>query len=253
MSEGPEFHPEHIETSVPVEQEPPLDIHKPKPVHNWREFLSEIGVIVIGVLIALGLEQAVEAWHWHEIVVEQREALRIEVGDLRAAMRQRLELEPCFVERLADVKEIIRRHDAGEPLGIVAPFGRPLYGSTERPIWDVAVADQSLAHMALDEKRRFIAAYRWVSIYQRITEDERAAIRTLQSLNHADKLTPADWSAMRDAYEHAVETHGIITGSWRQWIAPLDALAAPVPRISVRHTPPVEAFCTPMITGRTES
>jgi hypothetical protein len=38
-----------------------MDIHKPKPIHNFREFLSEIGVIVCGVLIALILEQAVEA------------------------------------------------------------------------------------------------------------------------------------------------------------------------------------------------
>ena len=33
-----------------------MDIHKPKPVHNWRELLTEIGTIVIGVLIALAAE-----------------------------------------------------------------------------------------------------------------------------------------------------------------------------------------------------
>jgi hypothetical protein len=33
-----------------------VDIYKPKPVHNWREFLNEISVIVIGVLIALAGE-----------------------------------------------------------------------------------------------------------------------------------------------------------------------------------------------------
>ena len=31
-----------------------MDIHKPKPWHGVREFLKEIGTIVIGVLIALG-------------------------------------------------------------------------------------------------------------------------------------------------------------------------------------------------------
>lgn len=49
-----------------------MDIHKPKPVHNWREFPSEIGVIVCGVLIALGLEQAVEALHWARRVHEAK-------------------------------------------------------------------------------------------------------------------------------------------------------------------------------------
>lgn len=235
---------------APAEPEPQMDIHKPKPVHSWRELLSEIGVIVIGVLIALGLEQAVEAWHWHEVVVEQREALRAEIGDLRGQMLQRRELDPCFAARLTEVKEVIRRHDAGVPLGIVAPFGRPLYGLAEHPIWDVAVADQAVAHMTLDEQRRFIGAYRWVSIFRKITDDERTAIRALQSLNHADKLTAADWSVIRDAYEHAVESREIINSGWRIWMPPLDALAKPVPRVSVRQLPMVSAFCTPMIAPR---
>lgn len=224
-----------------------LEIHRPKAAHSLREFLTEIGTIVCGILIALGLEQTIEAWHWHEAVGEERAALRNEIGHLRGAMLGRLELEPCFVRRLGDVKEILRRHDARAPLGIVAPMGRPLYPPTPRPMWDLAVADQSLAHMKISEKRRFIEAYDWVLVYESITGDERAAFRVLQSLNHADKLTEADWSNMRDAYEHAEESHGIIAGSARTWLAPFGALASETPKVSVRHTPPVEAFCTPML------
>jgi len=36
-----------------------MEIHKPKPIHNWREFLKEVGIIVLGVGIALAAEQAV--------------------------------------------------------------------------------------------------------------------------------------------------------------------------------------------------
>jgi hypothetical protein len=230
-----------------------MEIHKPKPWRGSAELLKEIGTIVIGVLIALGAEQAVEAWHWHNVVGEEREALRDEIGHLRAAMMGRLELEPCYVARLADVKEIIRRHDANQPLGIAAPMGRPLYPPTPRPIWELAVADQSLAHMKLSEKRRFIETYEWVSVYEGITENERNALRELQSLNHADKLTTADWSNIREAYEHAVESHGIIAGSAALWLAPFDALASETPKVSVRHTPPVEAFCAPMLATGNQS
>ena len=52
---------------------------------------------------------------------------------------------------------------------------------------------------------------------------------------------------MREAYEHAAETHQIIAGSARQWLAPFDALARETPEVSVRHNPLVEAFCTPML------
>jgi hypothetical protein len=149
--------------------------------------------------------------------------------------------------RLADVKEIIRRHDANEPLGIVRPVGRPLFPPTPRPLWELAVADQSLAHMELSEKRRFTDAYNWMPVYEAITFDERAAWRQLQVLNYADKLTLQDWSTVREAFEHAAETHQIVAGSARQWLAPFDALAGESPDISVRHAPPVEAFCTPML------
>ncbi|MDQ2764026.1 MAG: hypothetical protein M3Y22_11270 [Pseudomonadota bacterium] len=48
---------------VPTPEEPAVDIHKPKPVHSWREFLSEIGIVVCGIVIALTGEQVVEQIH----------------------------------------------------------------------------------------------------------------------------------------------------------------------------------------------
>ena len=45
-----------------------MDIHKPKPIRNWRDFLKEYAIIVLGVATALAGEQAVEWWHWrHEV------------------------------------------------------------------------------------------------------------------------------------------------------------------------------------------
>ena len=48
-----------------------MHVHAPKPPKNWRELLVEIGVIVVGIVIAIGLEQTVEFFH-HQ---HQREAL----------------------------------------------------------------------------------------------------------------------------------------------------------------------------------
>jgi hypothetical protein len=224
-----------------------MDIHKPKATHNWREFLTEIGTIVCGILIALSLEQAVEAWHWHQVVSEEREALRDELGHLRAAMTARFELDPCYVRRLADVKEIIRRHDQSLPLGIAGPVGRALYPPTPRPLWDMAVADQSLSHMKLSEKRRFTDAYEWIPVYEGITDDERAAWRVLQGLNHVGKLTTADWSNVRGDYEQASGSRTILANSASGWLGFFNPLAEKTPTESVRHAPPVEAFCTPML------
>ena len=36
-----------------------MEIHKPEPAHNLREFFSEVAVVVVGIFIALAAEQAV--------------------------------------------------------------------------------------------------------------------------------------------------------------------------------------------------
>jgi hypothetical protein len=38
-----------------------MHVHLPKPVHGWRLFAGEIGIIVLGVLIALGARQIVQS------------------------------------------------------------------------------------------------------------------------------------------------------------------------------------------------
>ena len=63
-----------------------MHIHKPKPLHGLREFLSEISVIVVGILIALALEQTVEALHWRQVrqaEVRLRADLEYDVGFAR--------------------------------------------------------------------------------------------------------------------------------------------------------------------------
>jgi hypothetical protein len=61
-------------------REPPmLDVHPPhQPVHSWRDFLVHIATIVVGLLIAVILEQAVEGIHKRHELTETREALQDE-------------------------------------------------------------------------------------------------------------------------------------------------------------------------------
>lgn len=56
----------------------------PKPLHGWRAFVGEVGIIVRGVLIALGAGQVVEAIHERTELWDLRSALRAELADDRA-------------------------------------------------------------------------------------------------------------------------------------------------------------------------
>src|SRR6202050_4132868 len=62
------------EISVPM-----LDMHPPhESIHTWRDFFIHIATIVVGLCIAVGLEQAVEFFHHRHQVSEIRQSLRVE-------------------------------------------------------------------------------------------------------------------------------------------------------------------------------
>jgi len=96
----------------PENSAPMLDVHAPhESIHTWKSFFIHIATIVIGLFIAVGLEQTVEFFrhrHQHELLEEQINAVlqsnrsidaegianlntqRMYFGELRAAIDARL-------------------------------------------------------------------------------------------------------------------------------------------------------------------
>jgi len=53
-----------------------LDVHPPhEPIHTWTSFFIHLATIVVGLLIAVGLEQSVEYFHHRHQVAEIRRSL----------------------------------------------------------------------------------------------------------------------------------------------------------------------------------
>jgi hypothetical protein len=228
-----------------------VDIHKPKPWYGFREFLKEYLIIVVGVLTALAGEQLVETLHWRHVVHDQREALNGNIQANDAAMRARLQIEPCVQRRLVELDEVFRRHRAGRPLDIVGPISRPGYilGSTRA--WDLAVADGSLAHMSLKDKQNYAIAFGSWGSYYASHSDERSSWIALQGLDHADELSPQDWSEMRRILEQARDADrsmqiGLIDGGWLRHMQTLNLRPLPIPDHNLK-TATVVAFCKPML------
>jgi hypothetical protein len=67
------------EVTVSQEFSRMLDVHPPHTaVHGWRDFFIHIATIVIGLCIAVGIEQTVEHFHHRQQVAETREQLQTE-------------------------------------------------------------------------------------------------------------------------------------------------------------------------------
>jgi hypothetical protein len=73
---GPEARTEEDEK---IEEEPMIEVHAPhESVHSWKDVFIHIGIVTVGLLLAIGLEQTVEYFHHRHQVAETREALRVE-------------------------------------------------------------------------------------------------------------------------------------------------------------------------------
>ena len=104
--------------------------HRPKPIHHWREFLREVGIIVLGVLIALGAEQSVEWLNWRAKAGEADVRLRKDAARVLDQMFERLEIQKCQDGRLTLIRD--RLLASGPTWTAMAPFytSGPPAGST---------------------------------------------------------------------------------------------------------------------------
>ena len=108
--------------------------------------MSEILVIVVGIMIALAGEQTLEWFHWQHEVAEARVALREEIDNNLHILNFIIAEEPCIGRRLAE---------AGSALGVpgALPLKRPL-GQPQLPTMSSAAWDGVRASGALDDRRR---------------------------------------------------------------------------------------------------
>jgi type II secretory pathway pseudopilin PulG len=100
-----------------------MHVHLPKPLHGWRALAGEVGIIVVGVLIALAAEQTVQAVHERSIAREARNNVIAEIEQDMDVFRRRAQIQPCIDRRLDEIEQLIR--------AAPAPLPR-LFGSDDR-------------------------------------------------------------------------------------------------------------------------
>ena len=180
-----------------------MHFHLPRPLHGWREFVGEVGIIVLGVLIALGAEQVIEDIHWRHEIEATRQALEMEAADNLSAAATRRRQQSCADKRLSEIAAMFRAHATGRPIRVRGAIGRPVsyYGSTDA--WDVEVASQALSHMSLDEKLSLSTAFANYKNMNDVLRLEQTAWLRLNVLNAPEQLEAGDWPPLRQAYAEA--------------------------------------------------
>ncbi len=96
-----------------------IDVHAPhETVHTWKDFFIHVATICVGLLIAIGLEQSVEAIHHHFQVKEARERIREELEVNIAIDKRDVQYADDFIAEMTANMDALRAREAGKPPAI---------------------------------------------------------------------------------------------------------------------------------------
>jgi hypothetical protein len=157
-----------------------MHVHLPKPLHGWRAFAGEVGIIVVGVLIALGAEQVVTSVREREDVAQLRGALKGELADDRARWERIRAQDRCTQQRLAMLDKWIG----------TAPLAATLRNNAYRVFlwnmhssaWDLAKTSPAAAHIPLRERLTYASLYAAIDNWRQFIDEENANIQVLSGL-----------------------------------------------------------------------
>jgi hypothetical protein len=161
-----------------------VEIHKPKPWHGFREFLKEYLIIVVGVLTALGGEQAVETVHRHNEIREARSALDAELGFDLSALDLVVQQKDCALRRLDEIGRWAEAMEAGRPLALSGPIGRPSNSVFRTSVWRTATGG-GVAQMPFDQRLKY------GQLYDSVENNDGNRRRAIEAWDQMAKYVPA--------------------------------------------------------------
>jgi hypothetical protein len=140
-----------------------VEIHRPGVVRNWREFLKEVGIIVLGVSVALAGEEIVNNYNWKEEVAVVEDSVDDELADALFSAMERVKITDCQ-RRTLDRLDQLADESRGTLVIRNAPLRRVrLWGSAA---WDAAVASGTIAHMDHDKRNTYAALFSFLHLFR---------------------------------------------------------------------------------------
>lgn len=178
-------------------------IHVPKPLHGWKAFFNEIMVIVIGVLIALGLEAMVEWAHWQHKAEDGRERLRAEIKINFTFAAEWTTVTPCILEQLDSLQAYLADKQARQKpfeldrfpdnLAVLRLPTRPWAQNT----WEALQQDGTSSHLSVHEQRYLGSFYGQIASLSMNSAASGDAAGKLLALGYPGQLDEQTLSNLR--------------------------------------------------------
>lgn len=203
---------ETLEISPPM-----LEVHAPREVlHTWKDFFIHIATIVVGLFVAVALEQSVEAINRHHEGEALREDLSQEsrqiIADARNSEAAHLYEIRWLTTRIAQTQLAIRER---RPIGPRGTNDMPSYASPDIPIWRSAKAGGRVALL----KKGEVNAYAEIEYVQAHLEEMEVVKNTaryaVKSFNRGFPPLPNGEPDLSNASAEELHTYlGLLTTAY---------------------------------------
>ena len=158
-----------------IRYEEPMEVHPPHhPLHSWKDFFIHIATITVGLLIAIGLEQSVEALHHRHQRHQLEEDLREEGERNRETVRKDIAYRTAFMVWTLEVNHCAREALAGKIVPLPPrPDRSPEFQAQYRyvvpsnSVWSVAKSSGEAALLPPWEALVYTRLYR---VHELVTE-----------------------------------------------------------------------------------
>lgn len=169
-----------------------MHFHLPKPLHGWREFAGEVGIIVVGVLIALAFEQVAQSLHDRWVAGEARAAIRAEVRENLWWIERRQQYEPCIDTMLSELDVVLIRARNGQPTPRIKNVDFPIHAKITSLRWD-ANAQAGRASLFPGSEQRILGNMYFTTEQFRTSQEEEETVWAKMGFAEGlDHFTPLD-------------------------------------------------------------
>jgi len=205
-----------------------MQVHLPRPLHGWRAFLGEVGIIVLGVLIALAAGQVAEGFHRADQAKLAERAMRLELAeDDGPQAYARVLIGRCLEDQLARIHDGTASAPADQLRKWATAYAPP-FRTWDNEAWKAVVSSDVGNYMGAERLVGWSAAYRTVpGINDTNLRETQLASELRDTLPPSGEASAADRQALRQVAGQLLMSNNRLTRGSELFLArtrPLDAM-----------------------------
>jgi hypothetical protein len=180
-----------------------MHVSLPKPLHGWREFAGEVGVVLLGVMLALGAQQLVSDWQWRSDVRDADKRISEELSFDVALAYDRFAIDPCLRPRLTELRDELLKNDPTWP-GSRVRLADDLFKSSFPPVyrtpgrpwalasWQNAQDSGVIGHFRPERAQQLGGLFDTVALIKQAQSEEEKMSESLGDLAFAGPIRSAE-------------------------------------------------------------